>query len=78
MSHPIPAIYDSGVFRPLEPVDWPEGSRAEVVLLPQATMTPSKSNGSWPACYFDQTAGALANETFDRPAQGDLPRRDDW
>ena len=32
----------------------------------------------WPAGYFEQTAGALAGEEFERPPQGDLPVRDDW
>lgn len=32
----------------------------------------------WPAGYFEDTAGALAGEEFERPAQGELPRRDEW
>ena len=32
----------------------------------------------WPDGYFEQTAGALAGEEFERPPQGDLPVRDDW
>lgn len=32
----------------------------------------------WPDGYFEQTAGALAGEEFDRPPQGELPSRDDW
>jgi predicted DNA-binding antitoxin AbrB/MazE fold protein len=30
MSHTIPAIFDSGVFRPLAPVDLAEGTQVEV------------------------------------------------
>ena len=37
-----------------------------------------KHRSSWPAGYFDTTAGALAGEEFERPAQGELPRRDVW
>jgi len=81
MSHTIPAIYDSGVFRPLEPVDWPEGTRAEVTPLSQTT-SPSKDSpdqsASWPAGYFEQTAGSLAGEDFERPPQEELPTREDW
>jgi hypothetical protein len=33
---------------------------------------------TWPADYFEKTAGALAGEEFERPEQGPLPRRDDW
>jgi len=36
------------------------------------------SFSGWPAGYFDQTAGALSGEDFERPPQGDLPCRDDW
>jgi predicted DNA-binding antitoxin AbrB/MazE fold protein len=34
MSEPIPAIYDSGVFRPLGPVDLADGTRVEVQVAP--------------------------------------------
>jgi len=33
---------------------------------------------SWPVGYFEATAGQLAGEPFERPAQGDLPERDAW
>jgi hypothetical protein len=36
------------------------------------------SLSGWPAGYFDQTAGALSGEDFERPRQGDLPCRDNW
>ena len=36
------------------------------------------SLSGWPPGYFDQTAGALSDEDFKRPPQGDLPCRDDW
>ena len=36
------------------------------------------ATSGWPEGYFDQTAGALAGEKFERPPQGDLPIRDDW
>ena len=32
----------------------------------------------WPIGYFDQTAGALSDEDFERPSQGELPCRDNW
>ena len=37
-----------------------------------------KPRSHWPAGYFDTTAGALAGEEFERPEQGELPRRDVW
>jgi hypothetical protein len=81
MSHAIPAIYDAGVFRPLEPVDWPEGTRAEVIpLSPTASSGPpaAATLATWPPEYFERTAGALADENFERPPQGELPQREDW
>lgn len=36
MSRPIPAIFDSGVFRPLKPVELAEGTPV-VVQVPQTT-----------------------------------------
>jgi predicted DNA-binding antitoxin AbrB/MazE fold protein len=75
MSDHIPAIYDAGVFRPLEPVNWPDGTHAEVILVvPSSGALVEK----WPAGYFEQTSGSLAGEQFERPAQGDLPERDSW
>ncbi len=79
MSHTIPVVYDSGVFRPLEPVDLAPGTRAEVIPLtadPQLAELAAES--AWPNGYFDETAGALAGERIERPAQGDLPQRDTW
>ncbi|MFI5378632.1 MAG: hypothetical protein ACHRHE_04995 [Tepidisphaerales bacterium] len=32
----------------------------------------------WPDGYFEQTAGALAGEQFDRPQQGLSPTREAW
>jgi predicted DNA-binding antitoxin AbrB/MazE fold protein len=73
MSDTISAIYSDGVFRPLEPVDWPEGTKAEVVAVPE-----SQVQGAWPERYFERTAGALAGEDFERPPQGELPAREAW
>jgi hypothetical protein len=75
MSHTITAIFDSGVFRPLEPVDLPDGTRAEVIPIPNSLTPAPEASGqsnSWPAGYFERTAGALAGEEFERPPQGEL------
>jgi Protein of unknown function DUF104/Protein of unknown function (DUF3696) len=81
MSETIPAVYDSGVFRPLKPVDLADGTRAEVTPLSEQVRSSVDANGgltAWPAGYFDQTAGVLAGENFERPPQGQLPERDIW
>ncbi len=36
------------------------------------------SSSGWPAGYFEQTAGTLSGEDFQRPPQGELPLRDEW
>ena len=33
---------------------------------------------SWPKGYFDETAGAFANEMFERPGQWPLEKREEW
>ena len=81
MSHSIRAVYDSGVFRPLEPVDLAEGSQAVVFpIIQPAPASREAANGlaEWPSNFFEQTAGALAGEHFERPSQGDLPQRESW
>ena len=72
----IPVIYDAGVFRPLEPVNLAEGTRAAVI--PLSNNGPPEPIAAWPANYFDETAGALAGEDFERPTQGEQPRRENW
>jgi hypothetical protein len=70
MSRVIPAIFDSGVFRPLEAVELAQGTLAEVTpLIPESATLPSGPAESWPPGYFEQTAGALAAKEFERPSQ---------
>jgi hypothetical protein len=72
----IPAIYDAGVFRPLQPVDLADGTRAAVI--PLAADATSAQASAWPTNYFEQTAGAFAGQPLERPAQGKLPQRENW
>ena len=46
-------------------------SRAEQIVAPP-------NEDDWPPGYFESTAGALIGEEFDRPPQGQLPKRDEW
>ena len=39
---------------------------------------PVNSDSDWPDGYFEETAGSLSGEEFERSPQGDLPSRDDW
>ncbi len=72
MSKTIHAIYENGVFRPVDAVDIPENSKVEfeVRLIGKPT--------TWPENYFSQTAGSFEDEVFDRAPQGELPQRSDW
>jgi hypothetical protein len=78
--HAVQAIFRNGRLELTQPVDWPDGTRAQVIPLPQVAL----SNGvgaptnTWPPNYFEQTAGALAGEGFERPPQGELPFREEW
>lgn len=56
LSKSIHAVFENGVFRPVEFVDLPE--KAEVELEPRLV---SEDDG-WPAGYIKQTAGAFAGE----------------
>ncbi|MCU0708454.1 MAG: antitoxin family protein [Pirellula sp.] len=72
MSKTIHAVFENGIFRTVEPVDLPD--KVEVVFEPRVV----EKSDDWPDCYFETTAGAFANEPFDRPDQGALPNRGKW
>lgn len=72
MSKTIHAVFENGIFRPVEPVDLPDN--VEVVLEPRVV----EENEGCADGYFETTAGALAQEPFDRPDQGALPNRGKW
>ena len=44
-----------------------------VVLQPRTAATTPEERG-WPHGYFEKTFGSIADETFERPPQGELPR----
>ena len=79
--HAVQVTFRNGQLELMQPVDWPDGTRAEVIPLtptiPAATGA-SVELLSWPPGYFEQTAGALAGEVFERSPQGDLPVREVW
>lgn len=49
--------------------------REAILLVQPQAVEPGKS---WPPRYFDETAGAFADETFERPPQSEFPQRDAW
>ncbi len=72
MNKTIHAVFENGVFRPTEAVDLPEKSEVEFELR----LVEKKDE--WPEGYFQQTAGALAGEPFERSSQGTLPSQSNW
>jgi len=68
----IHAVFENGVFRPIESVELPE--RYEVEFEPRLVA----KKDPWPDDYFQQTSGAFAGETFERPSQGQLPIQGEW
>jgi hypothetical protein len=48
----------------------------DAMALAKATPSPPGADSGWPLGYFDATAGAMAEEVFERPAQGDLTQRE--
>ncbi len=74
MSDSIPVVFDSGVFRPLEPVNLADGTRADAIPRPDSAL----SSAAWPLGYFEQTAGAFYDEPIERPPQGEQSQRESW
>ena len=52
--------------------------RVEQLVRDALALAKTAKNGAWPAGYFEQTAGALAGEQFERPDQGTLEQREAW
>ena len=83
MSHSIPAIFADGVFRPLEPVDWPEGTQVEVQLPVQVPTEELSLNElarqaaamSWPE-FVERTYGSCAGLGLERKEQGGFEQRE--
>ena len=81
MSHTIHAIFDAGVFRPLEPVALAEGTRVEVQLpqsgneRPLDETAPQAPAMAWPD-FLEQTYGSCAGLGLQRHEQGDLEARE--
>ena len=57
------------------PADVPDGEH-EIVIAMHSTPAPLVSYAAWPAGFFEQTYGALADLPLERPDQGVLDERD--
>jgi hypothetical protein len=64
-----------GVLRVSVPLGMPDADY-DVVLVVQpkpANSAASPEELGWPSGYFDATFGSITDETFARPAQGEMP-----
>jgi hypothetical protein len=52
--------------------------RVEQLIRDALALAKTAKSGAWPAGYFEQTAGALAGEQFERPEQGTVEQRETW
>ena len=68
MTRSFPAVYDAGVFRPLEPVDLAQGTHVELKLelatAPGAIVLADETNKSWNE-YLDRMESLPDNSPDD-------------
>ncbi len=68
---PIEAIYENGVFRPLQPVELPEGARVAVVTFtPQAPLDQAASRLGMPEPLVGEELMALLTHIDSLPLAG--------
>jgi hypothetical protein len=56
------------------PLGKPEAEYEVLVVVQHRTAATPEEERSWPPGYFETTFGAIADDTFARPPQGELPR----
>jgi predicted DNA-binding antitoxin AbrB/MazE fold protein len=77
----IPAVFDAGVFRPLVPVELPEGTRVEVQVrrasgeLSTEELARQAMAMAWPD-FVERTYGSCAHLGLQRHSQGDIEPRE--
>jgi hypothetical protein len=49
-----------------------------LVAQPTSTSATHSSSNGWPQGYFESTAGAFAEERFERPEQLPSEKREEW
>jgi predicted DNA-binding antitoxin AbrB/MazE fold protein len=77
MSRAIPAIFDAGVFRPLEPVELAEGTQVEVTVGPAPVKEESQQGApmAW-RDFVERTYGSCAGLGLERHEQGAFESRE--
>jgi hypothetical protein len=56
------------------PLGKPEAEYEVLVVVQPRTATTTLDEQGWPPGYFENTFGAIADDTFVRPPQGELPK----
>jgi len=67
----ITAIVENDTIKLPDGIHVPDGTRVRLEIA-------TAGSSQWPADYFERTAGALAGESMERPAQGDSALREAW
>ncbi|MDZ4656330.1 MAG: antitoxin family protein [Bythopirellula sp.] len=79
MDHLIPAVFDSGIFRPLQPVELAQGTQVEVQIPAASDGNPAASQQAtaltW-SDFIERTYGSCAGLGLQRHEQGDLEARE--
>jgi hypothetical protein len=56
------------------PLGKPEAEYEVLVVVQPRTTAATPEDHGWPPHYFENTFGAIADDTFVRPPQGELPK----
>jgi predicted DNA-binding antitoxin AbrB/MazE fold protein len=79
MDHLITAVFDSGVFRPLQPVDLAEGTQVQIQVpttsVSDSSDTDKATTTPWGE-FIEQTYGSCAELGLERHDQGDFELRE--
>jgi len=70
MSIQLEAVYENGVFRPLQPVQLPERQHVIVTIEPATATTPRPMTQEEWRNFILSTAGSITDPTFLRHDQG--------
>ena len=78
--HHVTAIFRNGRVELAEDVNWPDGTRLEVVPVgpPDDGHREEPPMTTWPDGFFDQVREGWGDEPFERPPPGEFEVREDW
>jgi hypothetical protein len=69
----------NGRIVPRDPDSLPKKASGFLTILPsEGDPTTRSHSDAWPHDYFEKTAGAFADEPFERPPQLPFEKREEW